>query len=397
MVEIEFSVMEGEPGRSNPLLPLLETFKQQSGIHVKLTGIPWDRGRADVAKFGIYGQGPDISSIGTTWVGSLASMRALRPFKPQEISALGGENAFFKSAWNAGILPNDPTPWAIPWLADVTVIYYWKHALEKVGIADTPEAFSTEQNLVKTLEQLQASGYYDYPLAITTVPAPVIIHEAAHWVWSAGGDFISPDNLHVTFNQPKAMQGFHNYFSLKRFISPESIGVAPRADLFNVGKAAVHFGGPYLGNIGRHKTPGFENDRLGIAPVPGITFAGGSSFVIWQYTVHPAECFELIRFLSSQPIRMPASPHDQGLPTRRNTTEMSSIETDIFHRTFLQSMQTSRSFPTIRLWGAMEDKLIIEISNIWAELFANPEQDLDECLHRHFDTLAQRLNTTMGN
>ena len=44
MVEIEFSVMEGESGRANPLLPLLEAFKEQYNIQVKLTRIPWERG-----------------------------------------------------------------------------------------------------------------------------------------------------------------------------------------------------------------------------------------------------------------------------------------------------------------------------------------------------------------
>ena len=396
MVEIEFSVMEGEPGRSQPLLPLLEAFKKQYNIQVNLTGIQWDKGRAEVAKFGIYGHGPDVSSIGTTWIGSLAAMRALHPYSPQDVRALGGEDAFFESTWRAGLLPNDPTLWAVPWLADVTVIYYWKDALAKTGIADTGEAFSTEQNFVQTLEKLQASGHYDFPLALTTIAAPVIMHEAAHWVWSAGGDFISADNQEVVFNHPSAMQGFRNYFSLRRFISPESQGATPRGDLFDIGKAAVHFAGPWLGNIGRHQHPEWS-DRLGIATVPGITFAGGSSFVIWQYTLHPIECFELVRFLSSQPTRIPVSPHDQGLPTRRNALDMPSAENDIFHHTFLQSLQRSRSFPSIRLWGAIEDKLINEISSIWAELFADPSQDLDECLHRHFDPLAQRLNTTLGN
>jgi hypothetical protein len=97
MVEIEFSVMEGEPGRSAPLLPLLEAFKKQYNIQVNLTGIPWDKGRAEVAKFGIYGQGPDVSSIGTTWVGSLASMRSLRPYSPSDVRALGSADAFFES------------------------------------------------------------------------------------------------------------------------------------------------------------------------------------------------------------------------------------------------------------------------------------------------------------
>jgi multiple sugar transport system substrate-binding protein len=394
MVEIEFSVMEGEPGRSDPLLPLLEAFKKQYNISVKLTGIPWDRGRAEVAKFGIYGQGPDVSSIGTTWVGSLASMSALRPYTPQNVRALGGEEAFFESTWRTGLLPGDPTLWAVPWLADITAIYYWQNMLEKAKV-DPTTAFNSENNFVNTLQMLQDSGC-QYPLVLTTIAAPVALHEAAHWVWSAGGEFISPDSHEVVFNQPEAIQGFRNYFSLQRFISPESLGANPRAELFDSGKAAIHFGGPWLGNVGRHLHPEWK-ENLRIAPVPGITFAGGSSFVIWRYSLHPNECFDLVRFLSMQPISIPASPHDQGLPTRRSALDMPSAESDMFHRTYLQSMQRSRSFPSIRLWGAMEDKLISELSLIWSELFADPNQNLDECLHRHLDPLAKRLNTTLNN
>ena len=41
MIEIEFSVMEGDPGVTNNLLPLLEAFEKQYHIHVNLVAVPW--------------------------------------------------------------------------------------------------------------------------------------------------------------------------------------------------------------------------------------------------------------------------------------------------------------------------------------------------------------------
>lgn len=395
MVEIEFSVMEGADSDVNGLLPLLEAFEKQHDVHVNLTSITWAKGWAEIAKFGIFGHGPDVSCIGTTWVGSLAAMHTLRAFTPQEVRAVGGADAFFEANWRAGILSNAPTPWAIPWLGDTIVIYYWKDVLEKAGITDFEAAFASDAAIVETLEKLQKNGF-EFPLGISTanVHDPVILHQAAHWLWNAGGDFVNQNGNQVVFTEPASLQGIRNYFRLQPFISPESLNASINAELFLAGKAAVHFGGPYLGTIGQSRHPEWDG-RLGIAQVPGITFAGGSSLVIWQYTRNPVQCFELVRFLTSQPTRIPVSSHDQGLPTRRDALDMPSAKTDIFHRTFLQSMQTSRSFPCIRLWGSIEDKLIVEIAKIWAELFADPNLDLDTCLHQHLDPLAERLNRAL--
>ena len=50
---------------------------------------------------------------------------------------------------------------------------------------------------------------------IALVAIPVIIaitlHEAAHWVWNAGGNLVSPNGKQVIFNEPLAMQGWKNY------------------------------------------------------------------------------------------------------------------------------------------------------------------------------------------
>lgn len=58
-------------------------------------------------------------------------------------------------------------------------------------------------------------------------------------------------------------------------------------------------------------------------------------------------------------------------------------------------MQAGHIFPTMRLWGSIESKLITEIPNIWIDLFSDPGQDLETCLHKHLDPLAQRMNVAL--
>jgi ABC-type glycerol-3-phosphate transport system substrate-binding protein len=283
----------------------------------------------------------------------------------------------------------------VPWLGDATLLYYWEKPLKKAGINDFEAAFATDEALAETLEKLQRSGV-DYPLTINIKSDSTILHEAAHWVWNTGGAFISADDRRVAFNQPPAMQGFRNYFKLRRFISPELLSTARTEDLFNTEKAAIYFAGPWLGSS-LHKNPDWGKDIPGVIALPGATFKGGSSLVIWQYTFHPKEAFELVRFLATQPVHAPTSRHNYQATSRRAALHIPLMENDVFHLAYLQAIQRGRSFPTMRLWGAVEDKLRVGLGSIWADLFANPDQDLDTCIHKHLDPLAARFNMTLGN
>jgi ABC-type glycerol-3-phosphate transport system substrate-binding protein len=397
MVELEFSVMENNPGDIVQLRPLLKIFEEQYRIRVNPVGITWAQGWTEIAKFGIYRNGPDVSAIGTTWVGSLAGMQALHSFTDPQIRALGGADAFFEPSWQAGLMRGDPRLWAVPWIGDVMLLYFWEKTLVKAGITNFQEAFATDDALVKTLDTLQKSGL-DYPLAINVNSNSIILHEAAHWVWNAGGDFISPDGKSVAFDQPAALRGLHNYFSLKPYISPELLTTAYTGSLFNTSQAAVHFAGPWLNSAAQNSDWG--NDKPNVLALPGTTFTGGLSFVLWQYSLHPQEAFELIRFLATQPVQAPTSVYHDQVPTRCDALNVPLNQNDVFHRgyaQYLKSIQKGRSFPTIRLWGAVEDKLRVGLSNIWADLFDNPTQDLDACIVKHLGPLARRLNMTLGS
>ena len=38
------------------------------------------------------------------------------------------------AVWQAGQVPNDRTVWAVPWLAETRVIFYWRKLLHEAGI-----------------------------------------------------------------------------------------------------------------------------------------------------------------------------------------------------------------------------------------------------------------------
>lgn len=400
MIEIKFSVMENNPGDAAQLTPLAREFEEKYHVRVQLIGITWGQGWKEISGFGIYGAGPDVSSIGSTWVGSLAAMNVLRKFNPAEIQSLGGAEAFFSSTWDAGYLSGDRSSlWAVPWFGDALMIYFWEHILEEAGINDFHAAFASDEDVVQTLQKLQNQGIA-YPLVLNVVRSNLLVHEASHWIWNAGGDFVNEAGTQVLFNQPNALTGFKKYFALKPFISPKMFDKSMVGNSINQDGSVICFAGPWLVDTLKHAHWENSQRRPGVAAVPGVGFTGGTSLVIWKHTSHPYETMEWVRFLTTRAVEGPSEDYRTQVPTRSEALNVKLHEQDFQHRVYaqyLRSVQRGRSFPTLRLWGTIESALLNGIADIWQSLFENPNQDLDECLHQNLDPLARRLNAKLNS
>src|SRR5512136_1945011 len=84
------------------LRAVLLEFEARHRVQVQIMPLPWDTGWTQIVKYALYGDAPAVSEIGSTWVATLATMNALRPFTEQEIVSMKGEAAFLPAAWHSG-------------------------------------------------------------------------------------------------------------------------------------------------------------------------------------------------------------------------------------------------------------------------------------------------------
>ncbi len=393
MDDLIFSVMAPESARAQ-LMPLIQVFESRYRIKVKLQTLDWVTGWADLVKMAMYGYGPDVSEIGSTWVGSIASMNALKPFDRTDVRSFGGEQAFLHSSWQSCLMAGDDQVWAMPWLADTRLFFYRKDWFERLGIVDPRDSLSNPGKLGDTLYRLRDSGA-PIPLALTIERTANILHEAASWIWSVGGEFFDPESKKILFDQPQAKLGLRTYFNLRRFLgSLHKININS-STLFAHGQAAVVIGGPWTylnAKVGNER----DLDLWGTAILPGIPFVGGSNLVIWKHSRQSSAALDLIHFLSEESNSYPAAPHSQLLPARVNVLEDLASRGDPFISMLVQSLRIGRSYPTARLWGLIEDSLIIVMAEMWNELLADQYLDIDVSLAKHLDPLARRLASTLN-
>ncbi len=387
--ELEFSIMGDGPAN---IQPLLDQFKVEQGIHVHLNVLPWDLAWSQLAKVAIYGDGPDVSEIGSTWVGDLAGMNALRPFSVREIMTLGGAFSFLPSAWRGGALAGEEQQSAIPWLTGARLLYYRRNLLERAGV-DERTAFQSTEQLEQTVSRLHAKGVA-VPWTVPTNVTHTTLLNVASWVWRAGGDFVSADGKRLLFGEPRARAGLSAYFALGRYLAPSVLhlkGLEPDEQFLSNEETAMTISGPWLFQAARGRMAPETLAQLGVVLPLGDSFIGGSHLVIWRHTRKEEAATKLIHFLTQPSAQITYSQKVGLLPARLDALSAPPFSTDPVWQVAAKGLTTGRTFPVTRSWGLIEDRLVAELGAIWAEALANPDADLGAMVIKHIEPLAQRL------
>lgn len=396
MKEIELSTM------TIPECLHLEGFESRNFTRVVHQHMEWAGAWDKVLQIGLYQRGPDVSEVGSTWLENLVDMRALRPFSVPELYHLGGETAFLSNSWTQDT--STPIAYAttrkitsIPWSLNTRVILYRRDLLAKAGIHEAG-AFATADAMHATLTRLQESGVSPYPLSIAT--GGLSIHNIASWVWGRGGRFRSADYHKITLVEPEARRGMQDFFSMHRFIAPQARGqlYQEAESWYFTGQAAVLFSGQWaMMRVKEHPEEVLPevSDNTGYAVSPGIPFVGASHLVIWRHSLLESEANQLIQHLTSPDVLLSSFRVDGNFPARLQALNAPPFSNDADYRMISECIRTGRGFRSAHLWAGVEARLNILFSQLWKDVFANPELNLEAEIEQRVRDLADRLERTL--
>jgi multiple sugar transport system substrate-binding protein len=115
----------------------------------------------------------------------------------------------------------------------------------------------------------------------------------------------------------------------------------------------------------RAQLPPEVQEQWGTAPLPGpdgdssrVSFAGGSSLVLFRRSRHAAAAWQLIEFLSrpDQQVRFYELTGD--LPARRSAWTRSGLATDRYARAFWEQLQRVRPLPKVPEWELIATRVL---------------------------------------
>jgi multiple sugar transport system substrate-binding protein len=396
METLEFTIFDHGRQSIDALRSCLDEFGTKNRVNVQLEVLPWDGSWSKLVQIALYGGGPDLSEMSSTWIGDFVQMNTLRPYTGKEVAALGGESAFWEPAWASGGIHHDSrfTLWGMPWLADARILVYRRDLFEQAGV-DVQTAFASLDNFEQALAKLQTAGI-EMPLVLPTLRSRLDLQMMASWVWGEGGNFVNATGDQILFDQAEAMRGFQRYYKLARFLSPAARGLddtESNNQYFN-GRAATVMGGHWL--IQDARVTQNLAGKYGVVGIPPVSFVGGSHLVIWRNSRKTDIALKLVDFLAGSQTPPEFYP-GFGLPARLDGIANATFMQDANYQEIVEALKTGRTFPAGRLWGMMEKRLVDLIPAIWQEIFSSDHPDIDAIVQNRLTALADRLRMTLNS
>jgi multiple sugar transport system substrate-binding protein len=259
---------------------------------VTVTAVPWDAAHQKISGAIAGKQTPDVSMVGTTWMGEFAKTGALDP-TPSMID----KSAFFPGAWDSTVV--NGTSYGVPWYVETRCLYYRKDLAEKAGITQPPK---TWDDLKAMAQALQTKGGAKWGLYLQP-------GQTGSWqtflpfAWSNGAE-VTKDGKY-TFNTPEATEALKYYQSFfTGGLSPKDLPQGALEPAFVKGQIGAFMSGPW--HVGILKDQGGKD--FSVAPMPtgksSTSFIGGSNLAVFKDAKNRDAAWKFLAWLSKPDVQV---------------------------------------------------------------------------------------------
>ena len=409
-VTIRMWIMPNSPKPVKDLKAVLSKFEEENpNIKVEVTSIDWGSAWTKINTAAISKEAPDITQLGTTWVGVISAMSALETLN-ENIKEVGGKDTFLPETWKtSGILGSGKVT-AIPWFVDARALYYRTDVFRKLNIK--PSDLDTWESFERTLKKIKDANLTINNIKVRPFGSPGkndwnVLHNMAPWIWSAGGDLVSDDLTKAAFNNDRAVKGVEFYVGLadKGYIPREclELNTAQVSAKFNEGSYALYFDTPaQIKNLNLPPEKGgaagtIAAKNFGVAiypkgPAGRFTFFGGSNLTIFKSSKHKKEAWKVVKYLVSKKAQLAYSEKTGFIPTRTDCFDDPYFTEDSKRKIFIEAVKYGRVYPCISAWGPIEPIMMRHIGIIWDNVAGVYGKFDKKLIKQELDKAAKEVN-----
>jgi multiple sugar transport system substrate-binding protein len=324
---------------------------------VKVTAVPWEAAHDKISNAIAAGEGPDVSLIGTTWMGEFAEAGGLMP-TPEGLVV---ESDFYPGAWQSTEVGG--TSYGVPWYVETRVLYYRTDLAEKAGWSKPPQ---TLDELKQFATDMQGKGGAQYGIQL---PAG----GTGSWqtfmpfAWSKGATLTNDDASEYTIDSPEMTDALTFY---KSFFDD---GLSPTRTLdagelesgFADGTYGSFISGPW--HTGLVEDAGVSQDQYAVAPLPGkdsgpgTSFVGGGDLAVFSDSDNKDSAWKFVQWLSEPETQQSFYDLIGDLPSVQSAWDTGKLADDPQLQVFGGQLDTTQAPPAVPTWDQLSASIDSEI------------------------------------
>ena len=313
---------------------------------VEVTAIPWESAHDKLAGAIASGETPDVSLIGTTWMGEFAEAGGLMP-TPE---GLVDEADFFPGAWQSTEVGG--TSYGVPWYVETRVLYYRSDLAEQAGWDEAPKTWDELKQFAVDMEE---KGGADFGLNLQP-------GQTGSWqtmlpfAWSNGASLTNEEGTEYTIDSPEtaeALDYYNSFFedghSETRLLDPGELESG-----FAKGTYGAFVSGPW--HTGLVEDAGVTEDQYAVATIPspdgeqGSSFVGGGDLAVFNDSDNTDAAWKYVQWLSEAETQQAFYEEVGDLPAVQSAWESGELAEDEQLQVFGTQLETAVSPPAVPTW-----------------------------------------------
>jgi len=313
------------------------------GVKINVTAIPFSAAHDKLATAITAGKTPDVSQIGTTWMGEFAS-QALDP-TPASID----KSIFFEGAQKTTDVGG--TSYGVPWYVETRVVYYRKDLAAKAGIATLPTDWAGLKDMAKAM-QTKAGAKWGIDLQPGREGS---WQSVLPFAWSNGAEVATADQKKYTFDTPETIEAvkyWQSYFT--DGIADKQPPLNSRYPNFVSGKVPMFISGPWESSgIDALGKAAFK-DKYAVMPMPkqktATSFVGGSDIAVFKASKNRDSAWKFVQWLTDPKIQVKFYALTTDLPSVKSAWTDPSLSSDAKLAVFGKQLEDAKAPPAVATW-----------------------------------------------
>ncbi len=309
-------------------------------ITVEVTPVPWDAAHDRIVNAIAGGEVPDVSMVGTTWMGEFATIGGLDPV-PENIDS----SAFFEGAWGTTVV--DGVSYAVPWYVETRVLYYRTDLAEDGGVAEPPASWDDLKAMVQAMQDAGAE------YGISLQPGGTGAWQTfMPFFWQAGGEIMDGEGTFTLDGEPcvEALTYYDSFF--EDGLTPPAAEDVPVEGRFANGEIASFISGPWMINI--VSDAGTEEGAFDVARQPseaaGTSFVGGSNLAVMAQADNKEAAWAFVEYLMRPEVQVTWYETVSALPSVQSAWDDEQLSGDPMLSVFGEQLEDAKAPPSISTW-----------------------------------------------